>query len=144
MNEILAVVRVRGIRNMAPKVKITLEHLRLNKPNHCIVIKATPEVFGMLLEVKDYVAFGKISESALHALLQKRGEVGSKLLCDLKKEEEIKAIAKEMLAGKRPAELDKVFRLHPPRSGYKNIKMHYPRGDLGHRENMDDLIKRMI
>jgi hypothetical protein len=53
-------------------------------------------------------------------------------------------MAKEIFSGKTPADLDKVFRLHPPRRGYKNIKLHYPKGDIGKRDSMDDLIKRMI
>jgi large subunit ribosomal protein L30 len=145
MANLLAVVRVRGVRNIEPRIKKTLEHLRLNRPNHCVVVRPTDSILGMLEKVKDYVTFGEISEEILFELLLKRGERGKKALRSIKSEEEIKNIVKEIIAGKKISEfVDPVFRLHPPRKGYKNVKLHYPRGALGRRESMDDLIKRMI
>ena len=35
-------------------------------------------------------------------------------------------------------------RLHPPRKGYKTIKKPAPEGDLGKREDMNLLLKRMM
>lgn len=145
MTDTFAVVRVRGIRSMEPRIKRTLELLLLNKPNHCIITKYTDAIKGMLCDANDYIAFGRISQETLALLLKKRGEIGSKSLQSTKSESEISSMAKEILAGKKVAAfLDPVFRLHPPRRGYKNIKLHYPRGDLGERESMDDLIRRMI
>ena len=38
-----------------------------------------------------------------------------------------------------------VFRLGPPRKGFKSIRLPYPRGDLGNRkEKINDLLERMI
>ena len=54
-------------------------------------------------------------------------------------------IAQEIFAGKKTKEFaNPVFRLHPPRKGYKNIKLAYPKGDLGKRDDMDSFILRMI
>lgn len=143
--ETIAIVRIRGVRSMKPKTKKTLELLRLFRPNHCVVYKSTPQVMGMLNVAKDYIAFGPIREETLSGLLAKRGEKGGKLLNEVLKEAEIGAAAKAVFGGKNIGEfVDPVFRLHPPRSGYKNIKLAYPDGDLGKRNDMDTLLKRMM
>ena len=41
--------------------------------------------------------------------------------------------------------LKPVFRLSPPRKGYRHIKRPFPRGALGYRSaGMSELLKRMI
>ena len=141
----IAIVRIRGIRNMKPDIKKTLELLRLSRPHHCVVMDASPQTMGMVKLAQDYLTFGKISESTLSSLLIKRGENGSKKASEVSKESELAAHAKSIIAGKKVGEfVDPVFRLHPPRKGYKNIKLHFPQGDLGERTNMDDLLKRMM
>ena len=144
--EKIAVVRVRGIRNMEPKIKFALGYVRLHRPNHCVLLNGTPHTIGTLKIIKDYVTFGNIDEETLVKLLYKRGEKGGKLLRETMKEEQIKKVAKEIIEANKPLGnyVDVVFRLHPPRKGYKNIKKHYPYGDLGKRDNMNELIKRMI
>ncbi len=142
----LAVVRVRGIRKVKPKIKKTLEFLRLNRPNHCVVVDDSPTAKGMLSIVKDYVTFGEIDEETFSRLLYKRGRRGSKLLKNITEKEKIKSAAKDILDGKMTVAqfADPVFALHPPRKGYKNIKKPYPFGDLGKRDNMGLLLRRMM
>jgi len=42
-------------------------------------------------------------------------------------------------------EIVPVFRLTPPSKGFKSIKEHWPKGDLGYRgKEINELIKRMI
>ncbi len=145
MNEVLAVIRIRGIRNLNPRLKEIFKHLRLNKPNHCIVVKPTAPLMGMIERVKDYVTFGGISEEVLLKLLMRRGRISGKNLKEFKKDDEVKKIVKEIFAGKKISEfVDPVFTLHPPRKGYKNIKLHFPKGSLRCGESMDDLLKRML
>ena len=76
--EVIAVIRVRGRRNMKPKIAHTLELLKLSRTNHAVVYKATMSIIGMLKVVKDYVAFGRISKDMLEAL-----ELGVVLLIPL-------------------------------------------------------------
>ncbi len=39
----------------------------------------------------------------------------------------------------------KVHHMKPPKKGYKSLKRHYPKGDLGYRgAAINDLIKRMM
>ncbi len=143
--EVLAVVRVRGVRNMKPKIKFTLGLLRLHRPNHCVIVKGSDPMKGMLQIAKDYIAYGNVSEEALVKLLKKRGERGGKMLLDSAKEQEIESAVKEIIDGGHVEKwVDPVFRLHPPRKGYKDIKSAYPRGDLGKRPSMDTLLKRMM
>ena len=115
MSDMIAVVRIRGIRNIKPEIRKTLELLKLEKPNYCVVLSPTPQMMGMVNLVKDYVAFGNIKKETHEILSKKRGRVGSK-----------------------------AFRLRPPRHGLKNIKLAYPLGDLGRRDDMDSLIMRMV
>src|SRR3989338_778005 len=118
MTDKIAVVRIRGIRNMEPKIKHTLMMLRLNKPNHCVVVDGTPQTLGMITVVRDYVAYGKIDEKMFEALVKKRGK-------EKPKEGERSGV---------------VFRLHPPRKGLKDLKRAYPEGDLGERDDINELI----
>lgn len=143
----LAIIRIRGIRSIKPKIKKTLELLNLRKPNHCVIFDDTPYIKGMLNVVKDYVTFGQIGESELCTLLLKRGKKGSKRLKECLKEDEIISIAKKLIKGSKIKDLkdvlDPVFMLKPPSKGYKSIKHHYPKGELGKRPSISSLIKRM-
>ncbi len=145
MNNNIAIVRVRGIRNLKPKIKKTFELLMLEKPNQCVIVKNDPKMLGMINVVQSYVAYGEVSEELIKKLLLKRGEKGGKKAKELYSEKEAEKISKEIYSGEPVKKYaDPVFRLHPPRKGYKNIKKSYPMGDLGKRNDMDILIKRMM
>ena len=68
--EKIAVVRIRGIRNIKPQIKKTLELMRLNKANHCVLLNNTPQIKGMIQIVKDYVAYGNISLQSIERLVK--------------------------------------------------------------------------
>lgn len=39
----------------------------------------------------------------------------------------------------------KVLRLHPPSKGYRSVKKHFPKGDLGYRgDKINELLGRMV
>ncbi len=141
----IAVVRVRGCRKIAPRIAKSLELLRLERPNHCVLVDDSPQYLGMLEQAKDYVAYGPIAEGTILALLEKRGRKGSLMLRSVLKEDGLKKAAKEIFSGKRTSDFaNPVFRLNPPSRGYKDIKRSFPQGDLGKREEMDTLLRRMI
>ncbi len=141
----IAIVRIRGIRNMAPKIKTALRLMNLEKPNNCVIIEDSPQNMGMVQLCKDYITYGAISEKTLFELLRKRGEKGSRQLREVMEEEEIVQVAKKIMHEENVKNfVNPVFRLHPPRKGYKTIKRPAPEGDLGKRENMDSLLKRMM
>ena len=141
----IAIVKIRGIRKTNPKIRKTLELLRLNKPNHCVLVNNNPKMKGMINVIRDYVGFGFVSKETVFKLLKKRGEKGGKLLREQCDEKEIEKMAQEIYDGEQVKRyVDPVFRLHPPRKGHKNIKKAYPIGDLGKRKDMNEFIIRMI
>lgn len=136
-----AVVRVRGVRSISPRINKTLELLKLERPNHCVVVEDTPQNLGMLKHAKDYVTYGPVAEETLLSMLKKRGTKEGKHL----KDEDVKKATKEIFGGKKTSEfVNPVFRLSPPSKGFSDKKKIYPQGELGKRPEMDTLLRRMI
>ena len=151
----LAVIRVRGLVKARKEVEETLNMLRLKHQNHCILLPERPEYLGMLKKVKDYVTWGRINKETLIKLLRERGRLeGNKKIEEKNLEEFTKfksfedladALIKEKVEFKNFKKLKPVFRLNPPRHGYKSVRLPYPEGDLGNRkEKINELIERMI
>lgn len=152
-------VRIRGAPGMRGKIRDTLEMLRMHRVNHGVLIWGNSSYKGMLIKCKDYIAYGEIDEKTLIRLLQARGRVeGNKTLTvdhiqNLTNFKSFRGLAKALLNGKiqyRENSIYKikpVFRLHPPRKGYKgSIKKHFHEGgtlgDVGVYINV--LIHKMI
>jgi large subunit ribosomal protein L30 len=152
----LAVIRIRGSVNVRRKVSDTMRMLGLTRVNHCVVIDDTSPYQGMLRIAKDMLTWGEIDPKMLEQLLRKRGRlIGDKRLTDeyIKSQtpfssigEFAKAVCTDQIELKTLPGLKKVFRLHPPRRGYKSIKRPFrDLGDLGYRgDRINDLILRMI
>lgn len=150
----LAIVRIRGSVDVRKKLKDTMSILRLDAPNRCIVVPDNPSYNGMIQKIKDYVTFGKINFDTFLAMLKKRGRLDGNKRLDEKtiKEtgyESIEQMAKAIFEGKvnmkSIPKLNPVFRLTPPSKGFKSIKQHWPKGDLGNRgEAINELLERMI
>ena len=152
----LAVVRVRGGVKASRDVRETLRMLGLTRVNHCIVLDDDPAYKGMLQKAKDMITWGEIRPEVLEALLRKRGRLtGDKRLTDeyIKSYTSFSSIgefAKAVHAGRAKLSaapgLKKIFRLHPPRKGYRATKRPFrDGGSLGNRgEKINDLILRMI
>jgi large subunit ribosomal protein L30 len=70
-----AVVRVRGQVNVRYTIEDTMKMLRLHRVNHCVVVPENPHFKGMVLKVKDYVAFGKVDAKTLAEVLKNRGRL---------------------------------------------------------------------
>jgi large subunit ribosomal protein L30 len=148
-----AIVRLRGGVNTRPEIKDTLEMLRINRVNHCVVVKDDPHYRGMIQMVKDYVAWGKIDDETLALLLEKRGRLpGNVRLTDQVVKEKtsyasIKELAKAVNSGTASLKdlgIKPIFRLHPARKGLKSTKKTAQQGgDLGFRQDIGDLIKKM-
>lgn len=58
----IAVIRIKGQVNVNQKIKDTMCMLRLYRKNYCTIVGDSPETVGMIRKVKDFVAWGKISE----------------------------------------------------------------------------------
>ncbi len=111
-----AVIRITGEIGLRKDVVETLNRLRLRKKYSCVVFEdPAKEQLGMINKVRDFVAFGDIDEKTYKKLQEKR-----------------------------KTKIKNFFRLHPPRGGIKT-KLHFPRGVLGnHREEINELIERML
>ncbi len=151
----IAVIRVRGRVHVNPEIRDTLKMLNLTRVNHCVIIDDRPSYVGMLHKVKDYVTWGEVDEEDVELLLRNRGElIGGEKLTDeyVKKNTKFKSIkdfAKKFIKFKAELSdipnLKKVFRLHPPRKGYRGIKKPFSIGGaLGDRgKAIKELIYRM-
>lgn len=139
MTKIIA-IRIRGMIDVAPQVKDTLNNLNLRKKFSCIILDDGPEIIGMLKKAQSRICYGKIDEKTLAELIKKR----------MKKipEKEIEGFAKEFIDGKITFEkfnIKPLFNLHPPRGGFKkSTKLLYPRGVLGKNDKINELIARML
>lgn len=115
-SNMIAVIRITGDVNLDGKTRETFNRLKIRRKYSCIVLKPTKEQEGMISSVRDFVAFGEISEDTFKKLKDKRGN---------------------------PANPN-FFRLHPPRGGIKT-KFHFPKGVLGNnKDKINDLIGRML
>ncbi len=140
-NKLIAVVRIRGAFTMRKEVKDTLKMLRLNRKNHCVLVRGTDSIKGMLQKTKDYVTFGEIGEEVLKGLIAKRGRIGNRKVS----QEEAENFAKEILEQGKSNLLKPVFRLTPASGGFREVKQFYPRGELGYRgEKINELLEKMM
>lgn len=142
----MIIIRIKGKINLAPRVARTLEELGLRKKYSCIIVDNTAEKTGMLKKVQHCIAYGILAEDTLKQLLLKRAKKGKRQVkIDEKKAE---AFTKDFMQGKaklEQLEIDKIFRLHPPRGGLrKPSRLLWPKGILGKNEKINELIARML
>ncbi|MFB6209669.1 MAG: uL30 family ribosomal protein [Candidatus Nanohaloarchaea archaeon] len=114
----IAAIKVRGDIDARKKAKRTLKDLNLDKKNQCIVFEDSESVRGMLNVVKDYITFGEVDEDTVEKLEDRNGE---------------------------ELENGETVELSPPSGGFSDTKKQVGQGgSLGERENMDELIERMV
>lgn len=126
----IAIIRIKGQVKVRKDISETLDRLRLMRKYACVVINPSKENLGMIKKVRDFVAFGNISDEVLKELIEKRGQLKDK-----------KDKGKKTLENIKP-----FFRLHPPRKGIDS-KKHFgvDKGVLGdNKEKINDLIRRML
>jgi large subunit ribosomal protein L30 len=151
----IAAIRVRGTTGIKKDIADTLMMLRLNQINHAVLIDENPSYTGMLQKGKDYITWGEIDAETLAKVIAKRGRlVGDVKITDeyLKENTDyssVEELAKAVVESKATLEdagIKPVFRLHPPRKGYKSTKKTYNEGgSLGYRgEKIGELIVKMI
>ena len=152
-----AIIKLRGSVGIRPEIKHTLRLLRLHRVNHCVVVEENAYYKGMINKVKDYVAWGEISEDMVESLLKNRGrlEGGRRLTEEYLREktpfDSFKKLAHVLYAGEvglkdlMEYKIKPVFRLHPPRKGHKGIKRTVPQGgELGyHGDAINELLHKM-
>lgn len=152
----LIAIRIRGFGNASQKIKETLHALHLTRNCHAALIDNRPSYVGMLQKVRPFVTWGEISQENLKLLLKKRGrQLGDKKLSDeyAKRvgynslDELAEALYKLKVEYNNLPKVKPVFRLHPPKKGYKgSVKKSYSSGGaFGYRgENINSFIKKMF
>jgi len=150
-----AVVRVRGPAGRRKEIEDTLRMLMLKKPNNCVIIPETKEYLGMLRKAKDLITWGDINKKTLSLLIEKRGKIIGDKKIDRESLKDItdfnsfddfsEALIKGKVKLKNYKKIKPVFKLNPPKHGYKSIRLPYPKGDLGDREDrINQLLERMV
>lgn len=152
----LVAIRVRGVSDISQEIKDTLNMFHLTRNCHATLIDDRPSYAGMLQKVQNYVTWGEISKENVVLLLKKRGKlVGDKKLTD-KYAQELgykslddlaEAAYKVEVEYRRLPKVKPVFRLHPPKKGFKGkVKRSYAAGGVtGYRgEAINNLIERMM
>ena len=148
------VIRIRGTTGVLSGIASTLEMLRLNRISHAVLVEENPSYEGMLQKAKDYITGGEVNVETVAELLEKRGRLvgGAKVTeeylsenTDYKSFEELAEALVNSEVKLQDINMKPLFRLHPPRKGYKGIRNSVKEGgSLGYRgEAINDLAKRM-
>ena len=153
---VFAVIRVRGIVNVKPDIKRTLELLRLTKVNHCVLLDENKVYKGMLQIAKDYTTWGEINKEILSNLINSRGMlVGDKRITEeyvksATSYDSIEKLSQAIIDNKfkynEIPDIKPLFRLSPPKKGYEGIKRSFTNGGaLGYRgKEINKLLKRTL
>lgn len=154
---LLLIIRLRGDPDIPPNVRHTLRLLRLHKRYHAVIHPNSESIKGMLRVVKDWVTWGEIDKDVLKELILRRGRlVGNRrITSDTLKNvfgvSSIDELVNLLISGKvlwhKVREVKPVFRLHPPKGGFKgSIKKPFKSsGELGYRgADINSLVLRMI
>ncbi|MEM2021722.1 MAG: 50S ribosomal protein L30 [Zestosphaera sp.] len=157
MSSLYAIVRVRGLAEVPPEVEDALRKLRLTRKYTAVIYPKNQSIDGMLKVVKEWVTWGEVDETTLKELLLKRGRcVGDKPLTEelikerlgMSIDEFVKALMDGRLQLHKLESLVKpVFRLHPPKGGFKrSIKKPLGSdGELGYRgSDINKLLLKMM
>ena len=119
----LVIIRIKGQIGLKKEINETLNRLRLRRKYVCVALENPTLVqLGMLKKVKDFVAYGEISEETYKKLVEVRGRKD------------------------KDGKLKPFFRLHPPRGGIDS-KKHFgvDKGVLGdNKDSINKLVERML
>ena len=149
-------VRIRGPIDIIGDINETMRLLKIPKKFNATIIPDNVYSQGMLKKIKDYVTWGPASPQIIKELILGRGKlIGNK---SIDEKELIKItgydsttklysdISEGVLKLKDIKNMKPIFRLHPPRKGFKKStkKAITDKGELGFRNDIDKLILRMI
>ena len=138
----ILVIRIAGMVKKPNKIDESLHRLRLRRKYSAVLLEDSDETKKILKNIRDYVAFGKISEEMLEKLVEFRGQP-----IDKTKKVNVKKVISGV--GKKKyeeLEIKPFFRLHPPRKGIES-KKHFGvgKGVLGdNKEKINELLGRML
>ena len=155
--KVILAIRVRGQVRVRPQIDETLKKLRLGRLHQARILRMTPSIEGMIVKSKDYITWGEVDVETVEKLIEKRGRFsGNRRVTDsdIKSNstfKNIKTFAKAIADGEATTSdvegLKPVFRLSPPKKGYRGKKT-LPvgmGGETGYRgTGINELASRMI
>jgi ribosomal protein L30/L7E len=120
--ELIAFLLVKGISEVEPHHRYTLDSLKLKKKHSLVVTKNLPSFRGMIRSLNELGIWGEVSKEGIKKIESKRKPVYS-------------------------SDSISVFNLSPPKGGFKkSIKRGSPKGILGKKDEKSflDILNRMI
>ena len=148
------VVRMRGTVNVPYWADTTLESLNLAKKFRATIVPESTEYSGMLNRVRQLVAWCRVDNETVKALLDKKGrKTASQVLkeSDIPKEYSnldklADDIANEAVVFSKLEGIKPWFALNPPRGGFKKSvkKQTTQNGILGENNSLIELVKKMM
>jgi large subunit ribosomal protein L30 len=154
----LLAVRLDGLPNVKPGEELTLNALRIKKRFNAVLLPDTASFRGMLQRVKDHVTWSEAKKEDVELLLSDRASTEEGLgITDRYVKEKTKLggvgeLVSALYSGKlrlpelRQMGVKPVFRLHPPRGGFRRSSKRpfADRGELGYRKDgLYSLLTRM-
>ena len=154
----LIAIRIDGTPTVRHPEESTLNALRMKTRFSAVLLRDNPSVRGMLQRVKDYVTWAEAKKDDLKLLLSNRARtpeglgITSKFVKEKVNLAGMTEFMSELHSGKLTLErlwgtgVKPVFRLHPPRGGFKrNSKRSFSYGgELGYRKDgLHDLLVKM-
>lgn len=148
------VVRMRGTVNVPYWADTTLESLNLAKKFRATIVPESTEYSGMLNRVRQLVAWCRVDNETVKALLDKKGrKTASQVLkeSDIPKEYSnldklADDIANDAVVFSKLEGIKPWFALNPPRGGLKKSvkKQTTQNGILGENNSLIKLVKKMM
>ncbi|KAH0945565.1 hypothetical protein HN011_011794 [Eciton burchellii] len=157
------IIRIRGINQVAPKVRKILQLFRLRQINSGIFLKLNKATINMLRIVEPYVTWGYPNLKSVHELIYKRGfakinrqrvpingnsviekKLGRyNIICIEDLIHEIFTVGQRF---KYASNFLWPFKLNTPNGGWRKKTIHYVEGgDFGNREDkINELLRRMV
>jgi len=135
-------IRITGQIGVERRKHDALDRLMLRRKFTAVLLPENE--MPKILNVKDLIAYGKIDEKTLRALLAARAKKNGKPLSAVN-DSLVKGLLEEKTSLKKEG-LQPYFGLHPPKGGFKNksLKLGYPRGVLGKNDKINELVMRML
>ncbi len=156
---VVLAVRLRGTATDDSNVRKTMQTLGMESAFSARLLENNPSTLGMLRVAKNLVAWGEANPAVIETLLRKRAEREAEKRVDddfarlFFKRQDVGELAKSLVAGEIPvtklwgAGVKPMFRLHPPRGGFKRSirRAATDGGELGSRGgDINRLVQRMI
>ncbi|KAK0182295.1 hypothetical protein PV327_000447 [Microctonus hyperodae] len=157
------VIRIRGVNQVAPKVRKILQLFRLKQINNGVFVKLNKATINMLRIIEPYITWGYPNLKSVRELIYKRGfakidrqripitsnsiiesKLGrSGLICTEDLIHEIFTVGSKF---KYASNFLWPFKLNTPTGGWRKKTNHYVEGgDFGNREDkINELLRRMV